>query len=123
MTRARKNTKGRIHFVGLGPGDPDLLTGGARDALAVADVVVVDELDAAAAQALSEIEPLIAQPDPAAVAKVLVAEAKQGHMVVRLVSGDPLAHEETTKEIQAVSRSSVPWRVIAGVAAQTAIPS
>ena len=43
--------------------------------------------------------------DPAEVAKTLVAEAKTGVDVVRLVAGDPLSIDAVTAEVNAVTRS------------------
>ncbi|PRZ39076.1 uroporphyrinogen III methyltransferase/synthase [Antricoccus suffuscus] len=122
MTRARKN-KGRILFVGTGPGDPDLLTEGAREALASAQVVISDADVPEPIHALAEVEVVVNEDEPTVVGKTLVAEAKLGQVVVRLVAGDPLASESVTKEIQTVSRSAVTWRVIAAVSGRTAIPS
>ncbi len=42
MTRVRKNTPGRILFVGSGPGDPALLTVRARDVLTGAAMAFTD---------------------------------------------------------------------------------
>ncbi len=42
MSRVRKNTPGRILFVGSGPGDPALLTVHARDVLAAATLAFTD---------------------------------------------------------------------------------
>jgi uroporphyrinogen III methyltransferase / synthase len=115
-TRARK-VLGRITFVGAGPGDPGLLTGTAADALTHADLVVADPGVDAAILALASGEVRAPEPTPADTAKLLGAEARNGHAVVRLVAGDPFADEAAVKEALAVSRTSVPFAVVPGVAA------
>ncbi len=101
MSRVRKNSPGRILFVGSGPGDPALLTVRAHDVLASAALAFTDPdvdkgVTALVGTALgrdpetdlpiAEVRPALGE--PAEVAKTLVAEAKNGHDVVRLVSGD-----------------------------------
>src|SRR5919199_429657 len=98
MSRVSKTT-GRIAFVGAGPGGAGMLTVRAQHLLSCAELLVVD-------------------PDvPADVAKDLVAEAKSGRAVVRLVSGDPLTADAVVAEAQAVARSAVPFDVVPGVPA------
>ncbi|MGI9092848.1 MAG: uroporphyrinogen-III synthase [Mycobacteriales bacterium] len=122
MTRARKPT-GRITFVGAGPGDPGLLTVHAAAALETAVVVVADPglpraiLDRAGGEIAT------AEGGPAAIAKALVAHARAGHDVVRLVSGDPMTTDAVVKECQAVARTSLSWRVVPGVVSDTAVPA
>src|SRR6476661_4011135 len=83
---------GRIAFVGSGPGDPGLLTVRARDALASAPLIFTDadvpESILALAAEGADVRPAVGQ--PADVARDLVAEARNGRTVTRLVSGDPL---------------------------------
>ena len=118
-TRARKPSRvlGRITFVGAGPGDPGLLTAQAAEALAHAELVVADAGVAEAILALTAGEVRRPETSPAETAKVLGAEARNGRTVVRLVTGDPFAHEAAIKEALAVSRTSVPFAVVPGVAA------
>ncbi|WP_153502920.1 uroporphyrinogen-III synthase [Cumulibacter manganitolerans] len=122
MTRARKNI-GRIRFVGCGPADAGLTTGRAYDAIHAADEVVVDTdvIDDVRAMATGEV--IETDEDAAAVAKLLVAEAKAGKNVARVVTGDVLSSERMVKEISAVSRSSAPYQVIAAAHARPAIAS
>src|ERR1700710_3177489 len=106
MTRARR-TGGRIIFVGAGPGDPGLLTVRSVEALATAAVLVTDpdvpdEVVALAVNA--EVHPAVGE--AAEVAKVLVAAAKAGRAVVRLVAGDVLTVDSVVKELQAVARQT-----------------
>jgi uroporphyrinogen III methyltransferase / synthase len=123
MTRARK-TAGRITFVGAGPGDPGLLTVRAADALRAADLVVVD-LDVPTPvtdlAATAEIRPAVG--DPAEVAKALVAEARAGHVVARVVAGDPMSADAVVRETTAVAKTAVPFDIVPGVPAEIGVPA
>src|SRR3954468_22592816 len=96
---------GRIAFVGVGPGDPGLLTVRARDALAAAPLVVTDPDVPEAILALvaegAEVRPAVGQ--PADVASDLVKEAAAGRAVARLVSGDPFTTDAVVAEALAVA--------------------
>ncbi|MYR08504.1 bifunctional uroporphyrinogen-III C-methyltransferase/uroporphyrinogen-III synthase [Gordonia sp. SID5947] len=61
--------------------------------------------------------------DPAEVAKTLVAAARAGDDVVRVVSGDPLTTDSVLAEVNAVSRSSVQFEVLPGLPAASVVPS
>ena len=124
MSRARKTT-GRIAFVGAGPGDAGMLTVRAQQLLTSAALLVTDpdvpaEILALAAQG-AEVRPAVGEPGD--VAKDLVTEAKGGQTVVRLVSGDPLTADAVVAEARAVARTSVPFEVVPGVPAATAVPA
>ena len=150
--RGRKAKPGRITFVGSGPGDPGLLTTRARTVLANAALVFTDPdvpeavlklvgsdlppavgpAPVAAAEAGESIEPPVvtvgadirpALGEPAEVAKILVAEAKAGADVVRLVAGDPLSIDAVTAEVNAVTRSHLTFEIVPGLPATVAVPS
>jgi uroporphyrinogen III methyltransferase/synthase len=131
MTRSRKqngNGKGTVVFVGAGPGDPELLTARASAALAGADTVLVDpDVSAAVLEAVREANPDLeltpVSGEPAEVAKGAVAAAKNGNVVVRLVAGDPFTSDAVVKEALAVTRTSVAFDVVPGVAVGTAVPA
>ncbi|MET0695029.1 MAG: SAM-dependent methyltransferase, partial [Propionibacteriaceae bacterium] len=116
--------RGRVIFVGTGPGDPDLLTLGAIAALADASYVILDtdrqrEILAhpaitIAAEAevatlgLSEAgKPLT----PPARAKVVLKAAATGGRVVRLVSGDPFLDNGVADEAAACVRGGIDFEV------------
>jgi len=151
--RGRKANPGRITFVGAGPGDPGLLTARARTVLANAACVFTDpdvpeavlklvgvDLPPAVGPAPESAEspgddrtapPLVATgPDvrpalgePAEVAKTLVAEAKSGTDVVRLVAGDPMSVDSVITEVSAVSRSHLTFEIVPGLPATVSVPS
>ena len=117
MTRARKNI-GRVTFVGAGPGDPGLLTAHALEALRRAEVVFADAGVSESITELAGCDPeqlRLADTVPAESAKALAAEARNGLSVVRLVLGDPMAHEGVVKEAIAVGKTVVPFDVVPGV--------
>ncbi len=124
MSRARKTT-GRIAFVGAGPGDAGLLTVRAQQVLTSAALVVTDPDVPADILALADpgTEVRAAVGEPGDVAKDLVAEAKGGLTVVRLVAGDPLTVDAVVTEALAVARTSVPFEVVPGVPAGAAVPA
>jgi len=136
MSRARKITPGRILFIGSGPGDPALLTVRAQSMLATTALAFVDhdvatgvaELVGSALvgsgldeSATADVRPAVGE--PAEVAKALVAEAKAGHDVVRLVAGDPLSTDSVVAESVAVARTSVQFEFVPGLTAATAVPT
>ena len=61
--------------------------------------------------------------DPADVAKTLVASAKAGVDVVRVVAGDPLTSNAVLAEVTAVTRTSVAFEVLPGLPAAAVVPS
>lgn len=118
-------TAGRVAFVGSGPGDPGLLTLRARDTLAAAPIVVTDpdvpEAILALAAEGAEVRPAVGE--PADVAKAMVEDARSGRSVARLVSGDPLTADSVVAEARAVAEAGVPFDVVPGVPAPTAVPA
>ncbi|GAA1868284.1 bifunctional uroporphyrinogen-III C-methyltransferase/uroporphyrinogen-III synthase [Pseudonocardia ailaonensis] len=122
---SRTPTAGRIAFVGSGPGDPGLLTVRAREVLASAPLVVNDPDVPEAVLGLvaegAEVRPAVGQ--PADVAGDLMAEARAGRPVVRLVAGDPLTVDAIVAEARAVAAEGLAFDVVPGVAAGTAVPA
>ena len=116
---------GRIAFVGTGPGDPGLLTVRARDALAAAPLVITDPDVPESVLALvadgAEVRPAVGAPTD--VARELIAEVAGGRSVTRLVAGDPLTVDAVVAEALAVSAAGVPFDVVPGVPAGTAVPA
>ena len=90
-------------------------------ATAAEDKAEVKRLKALPTPTAADLRPVLGE--PAAVAKQLVAEAKKGNDVVRLVAGDPMTTDATVAEIAAVGRTSVPFEVVPGVAEATAVPA
>ena len=127
--------RGRVIFVGTGPGDPDLLTLGAIAALADASAVILDherqaEILAHPAITLgegAEVSTLglseAGKPlTPSARAKIVIKHASAGRRVVRLVSGDPFLDNAVADEAAACVRGGIDFEVVPGVSSLTAVP-
>lgn len=61
--------------------------------------------------------------DPADVAKLLVAEAKTGVDVVRLVAGDPLSVDAVITEVNALAKAQSNFEIVPGLPSSTAVPT
>ncbi|WP_188894712.1 uroporphyrinogen-III synthase [Microlunatus endophyticus] len=127
--------RGRVIFVGTGPGDPDLLTLGAIAALGEANAVILDSesqreiLDHPAIRLADGAEVAIlglseaGKPlPPSARAKTVLKHAGAGARVVRLVSGDPFLDAAVSDEAAACVRGGVDFEVVPGVSSLTAVP-
>ncbi len=120
---------GRVALVGAGPGDPDLLTLKARNALDTADVVIHDRLVAPEILELARREatlieagktgfgPSTAQAD---ICDIMVSHAKAGATVVRLKSGDPTVYGRLDEEIEALEAAGIEWSIVPGITAASA---
>jgi len=117
---------GQVTFVGGGPGDPNLLTTGGAAALATADAVVVDRLarEQLLGHCRSDVEVVdAAELDHAERMKAVVALAKQGKRVVRLLDGDGGLFGGLAEEAEAVVKAKLPMQIVPGVSAVTAAPT
>ena len=122
---------GQVILVGGGPGDPELLTLKGFQALADADVVVVDRLaPLAVLDGLREgVEIIDVSKIPRGrftpqgeINDLLVSRARQGRVVVRLKGGDPFVVGRGMEEVIACKDAGVPVEVIPGVTSAVAAP-
>ncbi|HEU5034906.1 MAG TPA: bifunctional uroporphyrinogen-III C-methyltransferase/uroporphyrinogen-III synthase [Mycobacteriales bacterium] len=125
-TSRTKKKVGLVTFVGGGPGDPGLLTVRGADALAEADVVVIDRL--AREQLLRHCRADAEIVDAAGFdhserAKAVVAAAKEGRRVVRLLDGDSALFGGLAEEAEACAKAKLPVEIVPGVSAVTAVPA
>jgi uroporphyrin-III C-methyltransferase len=121
-----------VTLVGAGPGDPMLLTGAARAALAQADVVVYDRPSADAIVALARPEAerrcVGLMPGRRALPQdevnaLLVELGRSGRAVVRLKSGDPFVASRGGEEALALRDAGVEVAVVPGVSSALGAPA
>ncbi|MEP1229971.1 MAG: siroheme synthase CysG [Litorimonas sp.] len=115
---------GKVILVGAGPGNPDLLTIAARQALHTADVIVYDRLVSDKVMELSrrEAEYIYVGKESGGVSTpqsqingILIDKAREGHMVVRLKSGDPLIFGRADEELEALGAANIEASIIPGI--------
>jgi len=121
-----------VVLVGGGPGDPDLVTIAARNALASADVVVADRL--APRELLAELSPDVELIDVAKLPRgryasqdfineVIVERAKAGKRVVRFKGGDNFVFGRGYEEVLACNAAGVPVAIIPGLSSSISVPA
>ena len=121
---------GRVTLVGAGPGDPDLLTVAAIDALSAADLVVADRLVPKAITDMIECELRIARKwrgraDAAQdeLNQWIVEGARAGKQVVRLKCGDPFLFGRGQEELDWLGDHGIESSMIPGVSSAFSAPS
>ena len=124
--------KGMVYLVGAGPGDAGLLTLRGAELLARADVVVYSKLVSPevvrlAPKAAELIEAGKDSPEAAASAgalsELLIARARAGKTVVRLIGGDPYFFGGGGEEAEQLADARVPFEVVPGVSSLVAAPN
>ena len=123
---------GDVWLVGAGPGDPDLLTLRAAEALRHADLVLYDALPGrgvlrlvragATIVAVGKRKAVQAMPQASIIAR-MIAGSRAGQRVVRLKGGDPFLFGRGGEEAAALTAAGIPWRIVPGVTAGTAAPA
>jgi uroporphyrin-III C-methyltransferase/precorrin-2 dehydrogenase/sirohydrochlorin ferrochelatase len=130
ITTTPDRTPGVV-LVGGGPGDPEMVTIAARNALASADVVVADRL--APRELLAELSPECELIDVAKlprgrsaaqefINKVIVEKALEGKRVVRFKGGDNFVFGRGYEEVIACQAAGVPVTVIPGLSSSISVP-
>jgi uroporphyrinogen III methyltransferase / synthase len=120
-----------VYLIGVGPGDPGLITVRGLRCLASAQVVVYDHLvpPALLAQARDGAEKIdvgVASPQPLeqeAICYLLVEKAREGKTVARLKWGDPFVFDRGGSEALFLHEQGVRFEVVPGVPAGVAVPS
>jgi uroporphyrin-III C-methyltransferase/precorrin-2 dehydrogenase/sirohydrochlorin ferrochelatase len=122
---------GMVTLVGGGPGDPGLLTLKGSQALAEADVVVVDRLaPLAVLDGLREgVEIIDVSKIPRGrftpqeeINDILIARARAGLVVVRFKGGDSFVFGRGLEEVIACTQAGVAVEVVPGVSSAIAVP-
>ena len=120
---------GSVAFVGAGPGDPELLTLKARNALHEADVVLHDRLVPQPIIELARREATIVETGktgfgPAwsqdAINALMIEHASGGARVVRLKSGDPAVFGRLEEELDALDAAGIAFEIVPGITAASA---
>lgn len=121
---------GIVYLVGAGPGEPDLLTLRGAACLARADLVLHDYLvnpevlrhanGAAELVGLGRPHGGRAMPQEE-IERRMIEAARAGRTVVRLKSGDPAVFGRGAEEAEALSAAGIPYEVIPGVTAASAV--
>ena len=121
-----------VVLVGGGPGDPELVTIAASNALASADVVVADRL--APRELLDELGPDVELIDVAKlprgraasqdeINRVIVERALAGKRVVRFKGGDNFVFGRGYEELLACAEAGVPVTVVPGLTSAVSVPA
>jgi uroporphyrinogen III methyltransferase/synthase len=122
-TRTRK-AAGSVALVGAGTGDPGLLTVRAAELISSADLLLVDARCGEAVTALAGPDAEVVTTAPGELqGAALVAAAKDGRRVVRLLPGDAFAAEEGAKEAEAVVKGKQRLEVVPGLPHAVAVPA
>lgn len=125
-------SRGKVYLVGVGPGDPDLVTVKALKVLKKADVVIYDRLIPR--------EVLGAVPSTAEriyvgkkagvhtvpqdkIGEILVDLALKGKKVVRVKGGDPFLFGRGGEEAEDLRKAGVSFEVVPGVTSALAAPA
>ncbi|MBV9121021.1 MAG: precorrin-4 C(11)-methyltransferase [Chloroflexi bacterium] len=108
-----------VHFVGAGPGDPQLLTLKARDLIEQAEVIIfADSLVSPDvcqfARASAEIHGSSAL-NLEETLDLMLRAVKDGKRVVRLHSGDPALYGAINEQIAVLEREGIAYEIVPGV--------
>jgi uroporphyrin-III C-methyltransferase len=120
-----------VYLVGAGPGDPDLITLKAIKALKKADVVVYDRLANEEILTHAEDAKLIYVGKKAGehykkqdeINQILIDQAKQYEVVVRLKGGDPFVFGRGGEEMLALLEEGICVEFIPGVTSAIGVPT
>lgn len=120
---------GKVYLVGAGPGDPGLITVRARQLIETADVIVYDYLanERLLDWAKPEAERIFVGKSPGRHSKpqeeieaILIEQAQEVDIVVRLKGGDPFIFGRGGEEIEQLQTNNIPFEIVPGVTAALA---
>ncbi len=115
---------GLVALIGTGPGDESLLTRRASDLLSRADLVAAPPELAGRLAHLRREDAAVAGPEELEADPALLAEAaRAGQLAVLLCADDPLLFGDAAAQAEACARAGVPFEIVPGVPAATAVPA
>ncbi len=123
---------GKVYLIGAGPGDPGLITVKGLECVQKADVIIYDYL--ANERLLDHRRPdaeliyvgkqgsrhTLPQDE---INALIVKKAREGKYVARLKGGDPFIFGRGGEEAEELADNGVPFEVVPGVTAATAVPT
>src|SRR6056297_692850 len=122
--------KGFVYLAGAGPGDPDLITRKAMDAMAGADCIIYDYLaspEIVNAYSCEKIyvgkqgsDHTLTQEE---INSLIVEKANEGKTVVRLKGGDPYIFGRGGEEAEDLVKAGIPFAVIPGISSFYSAPA
>ena len=122
--------KGFVYLVGAGPGDPELITVKALNALARADCIIYDYLANPLLVEEYDCEKIyvgksggnhtLSQEE---INKLVVREAGDGKIVTRLKGGDPFIFGRGGEEAESLVEAGIPFCIVPGIASFYSAPA
>jgi precorrin-4/cobalt-precorrin-4 C11-methyltransferase len=113
------DNKGKVYFVGGGPGDPELLTLKAKRIIESADVVIYADslvppsvVEFASPHAKVHGSKTLALPE---IMDLTLQAARQGKTVARIQSGDPAIYGAILEQMRVLEKEGVEYEIIPGV--------
>lgn len=123
---------GMVYLVGAGPGDISLASKKALELVRTADVIVYDNLISASfSNEIRDDAEFIYAGKRASnhhlkqeeINRLLIQQALEGNMVVRLKGGDPFIFGRGAEEAEALKEAGIPFEIVPGISSSYAVPA
>ena len=122
--------KGFVHLIGAGPGDPELITVKALNAMAEADCIIYDYLANPAFVEKYDCEKIYVGKSGSShtlpqggINQLLVDKALEGKVVARLKGGDPFIFGRGGEEAETLVEAGIPFAVVPGISSFYSAPA